>query len=275
MNSMNRERLVTRVCRFSLLAVMALGIAGISQAQAQSGSTKPAPASPKAAAPASQTTASSRSTGKGLGASIKVHGHWVIEIKNPDGKVVTHREFENSLSPGFTMEGLTLPGGASLLSALMSGQTMLTPPAWAILLEGPSFPNATNSPCAFGSSAVGACFLVQNSPTSDYAIDCSNPVPGLSCNVAVSPLGTSPNFTGFQLSGNIVVPNGGTIWSVATMDANVCGEGGTLANCVFTNSIGMVAFTSVTLDGIGTDPPVLPAVTAYQTIQVTVTISFQ
>jgi hypothetical protein len=28
---------------------------------------------------------------------IKVHGHWTIEVRNPDGSVVTHREFENSL----------------------------------------------------------------------------------------------------------------------------------------------------------------------------------
>ena len=28
---------------------------------------------------------------------IKVHGHWTIEVRNPDGSVATHREFENSL----------------------------------------------------------------------------------------------------------------------------------------------------------------------------------
>lgn len=28
---------------------------------------------------------------------IKVHGHWTIEVRNPDGKLVTHREFENAL----------------------------------------------------------------------------------------------------------------------------------------------------------------------------------
>jgi hypothetical protein len=31
---------------------------------------------------------------------IKVHGHWTIEVRNPDGKLVTHREFENSLNNG-------------------------------------------------------------------------------------------------------------------------------------------------------------------------------
>jgi hypothetical protein len=34
---------------------------------------------------------------------IKVHGHWTIEVRNPDGKLVTHREFENSYFPQSTL----------------------------------------------------------------------------------------------------------------------------------------------------------------------------
>jgi hypothetical protein len=29
-----------------------------------------------------------------------VHGHWTIDVRNPDGTLVTHREFENGLAPG-------------------------------------------------------------------------------------------------------------------------------------------------------------------------------
>lgn len=29
---------------------------------------------------------------------IKVHGHWTIEIRNPDGSLASHSEFENSLA---------------------------------------------------------------------------------------------------------------------------------------------------------------------------------
>ena len=36
----------------------------------------------------------------GRNEGIKVHGHWTIEVRNPDGKVVTHREFENALAQG-------------------------------------------------------------------------------------------------------------------------------------------------------------------------------
>ena len=27
---------------------------------------------------------------------IKVHGHWTIEVRDPDGTLVTHREFEKA-----------------------------------------------------------------------------------------------------------------------------------------------------------------------------------
>jgi hypothetical protein len=30
---------------------------------------------------------------------IKVHGHWTIEIRNPDGSLASHSEFENELVP--------------------------------------------------------------------------------------------------------------------------------------------------------------------------------
>jgi hypothetical protein len=28
---------------------------------------------------------------------MKVHGHWIIDIKNPDGTLAHHHEFENSI----------------------------------------------------------------------------------------------------------------------------------------------------------------------------------
>ncbi|MGA3325862.1 MAG: hypothetical protein ABSF45_15420 [Terriglobia bacterium] len=68
---------------------------------------------------------------------------------------------------------------------------------------------------------------------------------------------------------------GGTISAVATMDANACGENGNLANCAFTSSLGVVAFTAKNLDGntVPGDPyPV--TVIAGQTVQVTVNFSF-
>ena len=45
---------------------------------------------------------------------IKVHGHWTIDVRNPDGTLVTHREFENSLVQAGSS------GGGKYLSHLLS-----------------------------------------------------------------------------------------------------------------------------------------------------------
>jgi hypothetical protein len=41
-------------------------------------------------------TAQDKSPG-GSSEGIKVHGHWTIEVRNPDGSLASHSEFENSL----------------------------------------------------------------------------------------------------------------------------------------------------------------------------------
>jgi hypothetical protein len=73
---------------------------------------------------------------------ITVHGYWVIEVKNPDGKVVTHREFENALNA---------PTGGPLLTALMLGQN--SPGAWAIGLSAAGNPTG-NSLCTTPTGVV-------------------------------------------------------------------------------------------------------------------------
>ena len=60
---------------------------GSSQEQAPSASSK---AGEEESAPANKEHAGGPQEG------IKVHGQWVIDVRNPDGKLVTHREFENS-----------------------------------------------------------------------------------------------------------------------------------------------------------------------------------
>jgi hypothetical protein len=61
---------------------------------------------------------------------IKVHGHWTIDVKNPDGSVASHREFENALA-----------GGGTLLSRILANPDT-TAFGWAVLLEG-SIPSLT------------------------------------------------------------------------------------------------------------------------------------
>ena len=55
---------------------------------------------------------------------IKVHGHWAIEVRNPDGTLASHTEFENAL----------MPGGAGILAMLL-GRTAPTVRGWTVTLE--------------------------------------------------------------------------------------------------------------------------------------------
>ena len=54
---------------------------------------------------------------------IVVHGHWVIDVRDPDGRLVTHREFDNAL----------VTSGATLLSDILAGRS--TKGAWFIVLS--------------------------------------------------------------------------------------------------------------------------------------------
>jgi hypothetical protein len=51
---------------------------------------------------------------------IKVHGHWVLEVKNPDGSVAERKEFENSLVTVGEPTGNS--SGSYGLSQILAGQ---------------------------------------------------------------------------------------------------------------------------------------------------------
>jgi hypothetical protein len=101
----------------SLLAmVLASSIAG----RAQSSTTSPVvpAAAPTKAVPAVQPAAPAKRQPGGNHEGIHVHGHWTIEVRNPDGRLVSHTEFENSLVQLYGAESLTallagyaVPGG--------------------------------------------------------------------------------------------------------------------------------------------------------------------
>jgi hypothetical protein len=97
---------------------------------------------------------------------IKVHGHWTIEVRNPDGTVATHREFENSLSPT----------GAAFLANLLNVCRLSSCSAfhnWAVILGGSPGPCAGNCVVPEGISSVqrmtatlqGATFVFAGSAT--------------------------------------------------------------------------------------------------------------
>src|SRR5262249_41441373 len=121
---------------------------------------------------------------------IKVHGHWVIEIRNQDGTVVTHREFENALA---TQGHENL---AALLAHAAAGGH------WLVTLQG----------------ASGACPAKSVSPRTDCLIAESNslapfdtPGRGISTNLTVA-------LEGQNLS-RVVVLNG-SVAALAAGDIN-------------------------------------------------------
>ncbi len=75
------------------------------------------------------TSASSEQTVPGPRYGIKVHGHWTVIVRDPDGKTVSKSEFENALRPQ----------GAAFLAKLLARQTTLQ--AWRIWLgtSGPYY----------------------------------------------------------------------------------------------------------------------------------------
>jgi len=225
------------------LACVLLGTAGISVAQ----SSKAAPTASKAA-PAAQKPSLANPAAKGLSTGIKVHGHWVIEVKNPDGTVAAHRDFENSLVQP-----------ATLLANVLSRQAQLG--YWSIVLA-PS--NGNTSPC----SATGlACFIVENGESCNIAA-----VAAEDCFVTMQAPVASNGGT-VTLAGSAPASFAGTIVTVAT-DVMECpiGPDSTLG-CVENGGPG-VAFTSAS--STSTPPAFAPVtVAAGQTISATVTFSFQ
>lgn len=77
---------------------------------------------------------------------IKVHGHWTIEIRNPDGALVSRDEFENALNGGERVL-------AGLMGRLMSG------PNWSVRLSN----LGVEQPCAGQAGNPQPCLLVEPS----------------------------------------------------------------------------------------------------------------
>jgi hypothetical protein len=205
-------------------------------AQNQPAKAKQNPASP----------AREKSSGGGEHEGIKVHGHWTIEVRNPDGKVVTHREFENAL---------TSLGAASLASILAAG---LTPGGWQILLAG------SPQPCFESLNAAGP---------SNCAIDS---IPGRlppGATSAFATLQVSAAAGQLTLNGTAVAGEAGNVAHVYT-NLYTCAASTPPMSCA--TSFAGIALNQFTAANSASTPSPFAAVTVAQgqTIAVTVVISF-
>jgi hypothetical protein len=193
MNSRLHHEVISRVLLrcgtlAALLAFLAL-YAPVGHAQSASAPlTRPAGTVTRRASPAAKAPGNSTQEG------IKVHGHWTIEVRNPDGKVVSHQEVENGLDP---IEG------ADAITGVLSGE--YTPQGFFVEVNSNTGTLCNTGP---GFSAGSYCLMVD---TRNF-VNC--PAAELSEN-ACGALKFSPNAgtannnaVGYTLSGSFVVPTG-------------------------------------------------------------------
>ena len=90
---------------------------------------------------------------------IKVHGHWVLDVKNPDGKLVEHREFNNAL-----VKGGVATGGDQILAALISGNVSVGDPSVAFVQTIPAGSTDVSSYCYIQLGILDTnCYLLTTS----------------------------------------------------------------------------------------------------------------
>lgn len=260
----------------AVLSVFMLGMAGVAQAQASGAAAQVTPKAPAASSQGKAepvTAAPGKRAPKGNHEGITVHGHWTIEVRNPDGSLARHVEFENSL---------VQPGGASYITQLMLGTTV--PGGYSIYMtSGPA--GGGFGPCAGGDECI-----LSGSITSPTPGSFSNSAVTLACSSAPGtcfPLTVTPNMPvsggvtseGFTLIGTATAPastGGGTITDVyvypltcgnPTITTSTQATAMSPSTCASTATAAQLSLTHATLAAV--------PVTAGQSIVVNVQLSFQ
>jgi hypothetical protein len=176
---------------------------------------------------------------------IKVHGHWTIEVRNPNGKLVTHREFENALNNGQLTLGPVL------------GRTA-TVGFWVVDVWGVN----GNPPGPCLGNGPGFCFITESTDSVDSGQNVFK-------NLTVSaPLPGNPGAGTLTLSGTFTVQNNSQIGLVGT-EITACPPAVAPANCpplITSLQNGGSLFSSANFTPV--------SVTIGQLVQITVVFSF-
>lgn len=185
---------------------------------------------------------------------VKVHGRWTIDIREPNGTLVTHREFDNAL----------MDNSRYILASILRGD--YTHGEWQIVLEGAGSIPGELSPATSACSIDGVpyfCLLVEPTHAEQYSEQPS----WISRNLSTLP----PTQAGLILKGSITAARDGLIGKVRTVQT-LCNGDMRATECKGNNPnawiVGADTFTSVVL----AQPQ---SVVAGQIIQVTVVLSFQ
>ena len=219
-------------------------------AQQEATAAKAQVAKPAVAADEEESSTSQKPGDEG----IKVHGHWIIDVKDKDGKLVEHRDFHNAL----------VADGATALISLLTGQ------ASAEQMEVGLSTSA--NPTAYGLYVSGSAFSVGATCTSYFTTCYSN----LARTFGV----TNARATSIILSGTVPAQSGAyTVTGVSTL-LNGCSStsSNTMTNvspaaCTSNvsstnpgNQLFVSSFTATTISSL--------SVAAGQALSVTVTFTF-
>jgi hypothetical protein len=274
--------------RLSLRALLLLGVTGFGTlfSYGQNSTRNPNPSSHAGTArkPANGPSA------RGMHEGVKIHGYWRIDVRNRDGSLATHVEFENSLTSGDPyyrsgddLLGTLLGGGYSTdtpaiglntsgLGLLSQGATEVVP----ILLDGPCGSAGcliTTSGSVFYHYCTSVWVGASGNPTgptgtTGHGFSSQDCLTGLSVTPPSAPTyiaasGTVPAAS-LALTGSVNATSASDITQVGTYEF-ICSNG---AACQGSASGHLYSLTSYTL-------PSAVAVAAGQTINVSVTFTFQ
>ena len=259
MQSLTQKFCATRVLGQSgfltfLLGVCGLWCTGMPLAQGQSAPSSSRGGEAKAVAPAPKQGAAVQARSgehdKGLNTGITVHGHWVIDVKNPDGKVASHHEFENSLITNPSQELYNYYGGAGnqALINLLGGNTVVT--GWRIELG--AINNGDVSPC--GECAIYTTTTVPSVPGIGVA-DANQPIQiTISGSVPSSQVYQSGTVDAVEsdiilastVTQGLTEPYGFTVATLPAADSGKCG-GANQISCAIPVAAGQSISVSVTI----------------------------
>jgi hypothetical protein len=228
--------------------LMALIVAGVTLPLPAQQASSVNPAAPFKLEPATPFVESVASAPQKPGSEgIKVHGHWIMDVKNPDGSIAQHRDFENALVPS---------GGGTVLAHLLLGT--LVPQSFYVSLSGTGktallYPSTQSCPPLNPSLTECALTLTQDSlgGTAIVLRGTYSPSAAVTLTTVVTQIGTCPQ----------IAPGPDAV-SPATCQATttgiIPGSGGA--------GVGIYQFTGATIPDL--------AIAAGQSLSVSVTISF-
>jgi hypothetical protein len=142
------RKLCGTILRVTVIIGLLIGLAPLAEAQTLAAKGKPA-------ATKTNAQASAKPSG-GPQEGIKVHGHWTIDVRNPDGTLASHAEFENALSA---------PLGQRVLALALN--RIYVPGPWAITLgdangAGPCDANGAAIACRITEVGQASAFVFPN-----------------------------------------------------------------------------------------------------------------